>query len=117
VELRGSSGVPHRSSRSTTDELAAWNGRCGYNLLDEAPGALWAPRLFEAAGPFIFWPAAAGGSERYEENVMSKGQQRSNREIKKPKKKKEPVAAPSVFSKGLSASAVAPKKKGWGTKG
>jgi len=47
---------------------------------------------------------------------MSKGQQRSNREPKKPKKKKEPAAAPSAFGKGLSAAAVPPKKKGWGTK-
>lgn len=47
---------------------------------------------------------------------MSKGQQRSNREIKKPKQKKEPAAAPSVFSKSLSAPAAPPKKKGWGTK-
>lgn len=51
-----------------------------------------------------------------EEDVMSKGQQRSNREIKKPKKKKEPAAAASVFGKGLSPSAAPPKKKGWGTK-
>jgi hypothetical protein len=33
---------------------------------------------------------------------MAKGQKRSNREIKKPKAKKESVAAPATMSKGIS---------------
>ena len=43
---------------------------------------------------------------------MGKGQQHSNREIKKPKKKKEAVATPSLLGKGLSAPIGGPKKKG-----
>lgn len=43
---------------------------------------------------------------------MAKGQKRSNREIKKPKQKKEAVAAPSGFTKGTSASVGNLKKKG-----
>lgn len=39
---------------------------------------------------------------------MAKGQLRSNREIRKPKKKKEPAAGPA---KGMSASTGTPKKK------
>ena len=41
---------------------------------------------------------------------MAKGQKRSNREVKKPKKKVEAVATPGVL-KGIPAS-TAPKKKG-----
>lgn len=41
---------------------------------------------------------------------MAKGQLRGNREAKKPKKPKEPVAAPS-FAKGGPISVGAPKKK------
>jgi len=46
-----------------------------------------------------------------QENIMAKGQRRSNREIRKPKKKKEPVTAPAVSTKGISASIGIPKKK------
>lgn len=42
---------------------------------------------------------------------MAKGQIRSNREAKKPKKIKEPAAVPSL-GKGLLASIGLPKKKG-----
>lgn len=42
---------------------------------------------------------------------MAKGQVRGNRETKKPKKIKEPVAAPAL-SKGTPASVGLPKKKG-----
>jgi len=42
---------------------------------------------------------------------MAKGQKRSTREIRKPKKKKVAVTAPSILVKGLSASTTAPKKK------
>jgi hypothetical protein len=41
---------------------------------------------------------------------MAKGQKRSNRELKKPKQKKEP-AAPAGMTKGLSPSLTNPKKK------
>ncbi len=43
---------------------------------------------------------------------MAKAQKRSNRELKKPKKKKDAVAAPTMDMKGISALAAAPKKKG-----
>lgn len=43
---------------------------------------------------------------------MAKGQQRSNREIKKPKQKKAPAPAPASFEKGQLASVGSPKKKG-----
>ncbi|MEZ0213915.1 MAG: hypothetical protein ACAH27_13345 [Xanthobacteraceae bacterium] len=43
---------------------------------------------------------------------MAKGQVRGNREVKKPKKPKEPAPAPALFAKGVSASAGLPKKKG-----
>lgn len=41
---------------------------------------------------------------------MAKGQQRGNREAKKPKKIKQPEAQP-VFAKGTPASTGTPKKK------
>lgn len=42
---------------------------------------------------------------------MAKGQLRSNREAKKPKKKKEAVATTVVDYKGISASSEPAKKK------
>ena len=43
---------------------------------------------------------------------MPKGQQKSNKEVKKPKKDKTAPAAPASFAKGLSDSDGASKKKG-----
>ena len=43
---------------------------------------------------------------------MAKGQQKSNKEVKKPKQKKAASAAPAGFEKGLSANGDGPKKKG-----
>ena len=43
---------------------------------------------------------------------MPKGQQKSNKEVKKPKKDKAAAAAPTSFAKGLSESDSTPKKKG-----
>lgn len=43
---------------------------------------------------------------------MPKGQQKSNKEIKKPKKEKAAAATPISFAKGLSESDPTPKKKG-----
>ena len=43
--------------------------------------------------------------------TMAKGQQRSNKEIKKPKKVKESAAPAGGLTKGMSASAASPKKK------
>jgi len=42
---------------------------------------------------------------------MAKGQMRSNREIKKPKKKKEAVANPATLLKGVAISTGVAKKK------
>lgn len=44
-------------------------------------------------------------------NVMPKGQQKSNKEIKKPKKEKPSAAPAASFEKGLSPSSSTPKKK------
>ena len=43
---------------------------------------------------------------------MAKGQQKSNKEIKKPKKEKPSAAPAASFEKGLSPSSPPPKKKG-----
>lgn len=43
---------------------------------------------------------------------MAKSQKRSNKEIKKPKQKKEPVAATASFEKGVLATTGGQKKKG-----
>ncbi|EYD75608.1 hypothetical protein Rumeso_02824 [Rubellimicrobium mesophilum DSM 19309] len=43
---------------------------------------------------------------------MPKGQQKSNKEIKKPKKDKVAPAAPTSFAKELSESDSTPTKKG-----
>jgi hypothetical protein len=43
---------------------------------------------------------------------MAKGQQKSNKEIKKPKKEKPTTAAPASFEKGLTESSSTSKKKG-----
>jgi hypothetical protein len=42
---------------------------------------------------------------------MAKAQKRGNKEAKKPKKIKEPIAATTPFLKGVSASSGAPKVK------
>jgi hypothetical protein len=42
---------------------------------------------------------------------MAKGQKRSNREIRKPKKKKEIATPPVVLTKGIPVSIGVPKKK------
>lgn len=42
---------------------------------------------------------------------MAKEQKRGNREIKKPKKKKEPAAAPVGLTKGMTSSNGLAKKK------
>lgn len=42
---------------------------------------------------------------------MAKGQQRSNKEAKKPKKAKEASKPPATMTRGVVASATAPKKK------
>ena len=51
------------------------------------------------------------GSGFAQENMMAKGQKRSNREIRKPKKKAEPAAAPAVMTRGIPISVGKPKKK------
>jgi len=43
---------------------------------------------------------------------MAKGQQKSNKEIKKPKQKKVAPTSPALFEKGVLASGEATKKKG-----
>ena len=43
---------------------------------------------------------------------MAKGQQKSNKEIKRPKKEKPAAAAPASFEKRLTESTITPKKKG-----
>lgn len=43
---------------------------------------------------------------------MPKGQQKSNKEVKKPKKDKTAAAAPMSFAKGVSEASSPPKKKG-----
>ena len=43
---------------------------------------------------------------------MAKGQKRSNREIRKPKKKAEPAAAPTAMTRGTPISIGRPKKNG-----
>lgn len=43
---------------------------------------------------------------------MAKGQMRSNKEVKKPKKDKAKPAASSILTKGVSATGEGAKKKG-----
>ena len=43
---------------------------------------------------------------------MAKGQKRSNREIRKPKKKIEPAVAPVLMTRGTAISIGKPKKTG-----
>lgn len=45
-------------------------------------------------------------------DTMAKGQQKSNKEIKKPKKEKPSAAPTASFEKGLTPSSAPPKKKG-----
>lgn len=45
-------------------------------------------------------------------DAMAKGQQKSNKEIKKPKKEKPSAAPAASFEKGLSASSAPRKEKG-----
>jgi len=78
--------------------------------LTRRTGALLAPHLVEVAGLFMFYPP----QERTglaQEDGMAKGQRRSNREIRKPKKKKETAVAPVGLTKGVSASLGLQKKK------
>ena len=43
---------------------------------------------------------------------MAKGQTRGNKDVRKPKAKKEAVVAPTGLLKGGAAAAAPPKKKG-----
>jgi hypothetical protein len=52
------------------------------------------------------------GSDLAQEDVMAKGQKRSNREIRKPKKKPEPTSAPTTMTRGTPISIGKPKKSG-----
>ena len=45
-------------------------------------------------------------------DTMAKGQQKSNKEIKKPKKEKPSATPAASFEKGLNPSSAPPKKKG-----
>jgi hypothetical protein len=65
--------------------------------------------------PYVQWGALDFRSQLYRsESSMAKGQQRGNREIRKPKAPKPAVApAASPFgAKGSSAAASPPKRKG-----
>lgn len=42
---------------------------------------------------------------------MAKGQKRSNKEVRKPKKTKEAITPPTGMTKGIVASIGTPKKK------
>jgi hypothetical protein len=93
----------------TTDVLATRDDGAEHFCLRGAGGASLAPRLTEVAGLFFVRPQPLVGL--VQEHVMAKEQRRGNREIRKPKKKKEPVTAPVVVVKGASASTGAAKKK------
>ena len=68
------------------------------------------PRAHHGRGVF-FCPLLE--SNAFLEATMAKGQQRSNREVKKPKKKKDAVAdAPAPVLKGIPANLTTPKKAG-----
>ncbi len=43
---------------------------------------------------------------------MAKGQTRSNKEVRKPKAKKEAAPAPAGLIKSITTASAAPKKKG-----
>ncbi len=60
----------------------------------------------------LVFAARNRGSGFAQENVMAKGQKRSNREIRKPKKKAEPAAAPAAMTRGTPISIGRPKKTG-----
>lgn len=60
----------------------------------------------------IFSNRAATRLGKLRERTMAKGQKRSNKEVKKPKKVKEPAAAKAGFDKGVLASSLGAKKKG-----
>jgi hypothetical protein len=81
------------------------------NHTDKALGVVLASPLFEGSEAFCFSRAAAMGPSWSRRDIMAKGQKRSNREIRKPKKKKEPATAPVILSRGLSDSIKNPKKK------
>ena len=74
----------------------------------EAPGAFEPRASLEVAGLFRF---AGNAFNATWEMSMAKGQMRGNREAKKPKKIKEPAAAPSLV-KGTPVSIGSPKKRG-----
>ena len=68
------------------------------------------PCLVEVARSLVF-AGRNRGSGLPQENVMAKGQKRSNREIRKPKKKVEPAAAPTEMTRGTPISFGKPKKR------
>lgn len=68
------------------------------------------PCLVEVAWS-VFLPPAPRGSGFAQEDAMAKGQKRSNREIRKPKKTVEPAAAPAAMTRGTPISLGKPKKR------
>jgi hypothetical protein len=69
------------------------------------------PRPTEVAWSLVF-AVRNRGSGIAQENVMAKGQKRSNREIRKPKKKAEPAVAPVALTRGTPISIGKPRKSG-----
>jgi hypothetical protein len=63
-------------------------------------------------GSVAVFAARDRGSGFAQEDVMAKGQKRSNREIRKPKKKAEPAAAAVAMTRGTPISIGKPKKSG-----
>jgi hypothetical protein len=59
----------------------------------------------------LFSPPATAAPAA-QEDVMAKGQKRSNREIRKPKKTAEPTVVPTALSRGTPISVGRPKKSG-----
>ena len=70
-----------------------------------------APCIIKVAPAFQFFYPPQQRIGLVQEDIMAKGQKRSNREIRKPKQKKESVTAPAVSIKGISDSIQIPKKK------
>ena len=74
--------------------------------------ALLSLRFIESAGSVMISSSAGADRLAQEKTMANKEQKRSNREAKKPKKKKEIVLATAGMSKGILASPATSKKKG-----
>ncbi len=108
IRTRGTVAAPQALRDWFSEETTGYTVTC----LDQAGATVTKAQLRRATRQTYEASRDAGGPTSEEVIVMPKGQQKSNKEVKKPKKDKAVAAAPSAFAKASSEPGGTTKKKG-----